>query len=195
MSITENPGWLPASEGWMHPHEMAILNSLAMRGGNVLEIGVWKGRGTSALTNSPATVFCVDPFTGNTGEAWGDTTNTKDRFMANMAKLGRTNWSLSSKTSDDFFKGLPKDTYFRTIVIDGLHTDRQVFRDLFYSWQCLEVGGVIFVDDIWRPSVQRGVANFLQLHPEASVSSNIDFHGFRKMLPAKSGLIMGKLSL
>ena len=160
--------WLPPSEGWMSTYEMRNLEALAKRGGQILEIGVWKGRSTSALTLGPGHVHCVDPFSGNTGEWWGTLGDTEQRFRENMARLGRKNFTVYRMTSDEFFAKLPAAVRYRTIVVDGLHSSPQVYYDLTHAWPHLEPKGWMFVDDVWRRTVRGDVARFRGEHPEAA---------------------------
>lgn len=134
--------WLPPSEGWMTALEMQRLETLASWGGHILEVGVWKGRSTSALTHGPGHVHCVDPFSGNTGEWWGAQGDTERRFRENMARLGRTNYTLYRMTSDEFFGQVDKTAQYRTIVIDGLHSSPQVYKDLTNAWPHTALAGL-----------------------------------------------------
>ena len=59
---------------------------------------------------------------------------------------------LVKKTSDDFFES--NDKTFDAIFIDGMHQSDYVLRDFNNAIDCLNDGGIIFLDDI-LPSNER----------------------------------------
>jgi glycosyltransferase involved in cell wall biosynthesis len=53
---------------------------------------------------------------------------------------------IIKKTSDDFFKD--NDEMFDIIFIDGMHQSDYVLKDFTNSINCLNEGGIIFIDDV-----------------------------------------------
>ena len=54
-------------------------------------------------------------------------------------------------TSDQFFSELEKDFKYDIILVDGLHTDQQVYKDVINSLKHLEENGIIVCHDINPP--------------------------------------------
>jgi capsular polysaccharide biosynthesis protein len=55
---------------------------------------------------------------------------------------------LHAASSDEYFYSIGKEERFNVILLDGVHTFEQTYRDLQNALLCLEDGGVIIIDDI-----------------------------------------------
>jgi hypothetical protein len=61
-------------------------------------------------------------------------------------------------TSDDYFRGIPRDQQFDLVFIDGDHTCLQVMRDCLNSLDHLADGGAIVVHDVLPTDARQTVA-------------------------------------
>jgi len=158
------PGYLPLSEGWMSTPELDGLRAEAWRQTrngrfHALELGVWKGLATSALTLASPLVICVDTFTGTPGEPCEGTDTFLD-FTRNMRSLDRHNFVVLRTTTDDALLELLGTPGIGTILVDADHATAQVARDLRGAWRLLETDGTMFVDDAEKPGPKAALRAF-----------------------------------
>jgi hypothetical protein len=115
------------------------------------------------LTHEQSQLDCVDPY----GFSAGDSESQREadafrhprrlailnRFRANTAEYGGRirHWEYFS---DGFFRSSGVQAMpgpYDIAIIDGGHSAMQALRDLLHAWQCLNIGGVMVVDDIeWK---------------------------------------------
>lgn len=122
---------------------------------NILEIGCFEGLSASffsdnIMNNENSTLDCIDPFyisgtvPGITSECI--TNKTMDIFKKNinMSKNSKK-IKFHNETSDDFF--LKNKKKFNFIYVDGCHEIDYIDRDIRNSFKCLEIGGILWMDD------------------------------------------------
>lgn len=120
---------------------------------NILEIGCYEGGSScffsdNILDGENSTLDCVDPFLN-------DIDNDHKSMLLNDEELRFDSNIIQSKNydkitvhkikSDDFFLTNKKE--FNLIFIDGCHKPECVEKDLKNSYDCLKIGGTIWMDD------------------------------------------------
>ena len=114
-----------------------------------LEIGAFEGRSAlfvGELTNLHS-IMCVDTFMGSDEHENIDFKIVFNNFKNNLIILNKHNVSFTKSTSDHFFKN-NKFTY-NLIYIDGAHNYDAVKNDFINSFNALEVGGLLIIDDFF----------------------------------------------
>jgi hypothetical protein len=120
----------------------------------ILEIGVWKGGWSSVIlmNNRFTRVTGIDPYP--------DFEDVKLQCGVSFEKLGLSaRYELFSEQVE-----VPAGAMFDLVHIDGLHTEKQVLKDLGFAAQRLQAGGVIIVDDfmsLWFPGITSAVFQFM----------------------------------
>lgn len=123
--------------GWMDEPELVWLYEQAGRMQNIVEIGCWMGRSTSALAaGCPGTVYTVDHFHGSPSELETSHAEAKDLNIHDLA-IGHLEpyhnvkiLRMSSLEGSRLFSGGSVDMVF----IDGEHTPMAVLMDLV-AWR------------------------------------------------------------
>jgi predicted O-methyltransferase YrrM len=108
-----------------------------------LEIGTFEGRSgiwfaQNILTGEGATMTCLDIF--------GDRLN--NYFDHNITVTGVKNRIVKlTGRSNEVLRSLPTDKKFDFIYVDGSHLPVDTLTDIVLSWDLLNIGGVLIVDD------------------------------------------------
>lgn len=118
-----------------------------------LEIGVFEGRATCWLLkhglDDNGEIYCVDPFVGVKGFSIED--DLYGVFKSNTEKAKHslqqviTYRTLSRHALAEFIYDM--HTKFSFIYVDGAHDARNALTDMCMSWELLNKGGVMLVDD------------------------------------------------
>ena len=166
--------------GWMYDEELLWLFEQAAKSQLIFEIGVWKGRSTTALcmgsrkraetTGHSANVICIDWFQGSAMELTGAhveaNTNEGREAIQRQAKANLKPWlengvlficPISSSQAAIHFAPLLAHRKIDMIFVDAGHTFDAVTSDL-KSWLplCRE-GGLICGHDYTWPAVKAAV--------------------------------------
>lgn len=143
--------------------------------GDILEIGVFKGRSSSFIANylnKNEKLHLCDDFGLNNAEliysgvrSIESVTNT----IIDHSKINKEQIIFYSCLSKDL--KLPEDQLFRFIHVDGSHTKDNVIKDLELSFKHLMVNGIIAVDDYNSKHYQvtEGVDSFLKDRVDALI--------------------------
>jgi predicted O-methyltransferase YrrM len=120
---------------------------------NILEIGCYEGMSSTFfadnfLDNEGSTMICVDPYLkiDDNDHKTLLQNNEESNFDHNMS-ICKNNGKITIHkiTSDDFFS-INKNT-FNFIYVDGCHMCEFITRDLENSFNVLEKGGIMWMDD------------------------------------------------
>ena len=122
---------------------------------NILEIGCFEGLSAcffsdNLLEHNESTLDCVDPFYIS-GSVSGITTKyitdeTINIFKYNINSSNNSNKiTFHNETSDTFFQKNTKT--FNFIYVDGCHEQDYINRDIRNSFNALEIGGILWMDD------------------------------------------------
>jgi predicted O-methyltransferase YrrM len=113
---------------------------------HMLEIGCYEGRSAvwflkNILTNSTASIVCVDPFPN---------AQLETRFDHNIAVSGcREKVTKLKGVSEAVVPSLPSEA-FDVVYVDGDHRAVHVLMDGVLAWNCLKPGGILIFDDyLW----------------------------------------------
>ena len=115
---------------------------------NILEIGSYEGRSAIFFIKnfSGSNVTCVDTWTGSDEHNSINFELIEKNFDFNTSFYQSNNILMKYKmTSNEFFKKNHK--HFDLIFIDGDHSCDQVKIDLINSWNILNNGGFLVLDD------------------------------------------------
>ena len=115
---------------------------------NMLEIGSYEGRSAIFFLKkfSEGQITCVDTWHGSDEHDKNEFINIEKNFDLNTNYFFKVNRLKKFKmTSDEFFK-INSDK-FDLIYVDGDHSAKQVFRDINNSWNILNKGGYLILDD------------------------------------------------
>ena len=124
----------------------------------VVEVGL--AYGLSALhigealadTEAPRHV-AIDPYQSRDWHGIG---------ASNLERAGYTHVETIEQPSELALPQLLADgATFQFGLVDGLHTFDQTLLDLYYVNRLLEVGGLLVVDDLWMPGVNKAVRSVL----------------------------------
>lgn len=141
-------------EGWLSPAQGQALQELAA-GGDVLELGSYKGRSTCCLAAAARQVSSVDWHGGDAGTGPADTLG---RFVANLEALGvRDRVILRVVRFEDLGDSLPVGWY-DLVFVDGAHDAESVERDTRIALKAVKPGGAIAWHDWDYESVREGAA-------------------------------------
>ena len=142
-------------EGFLSHEEGELLYHLASNcptGGNIVEIGSWKGRSTvwmgrGVKKNAKAHIFAIDPHTGSPEHNLASQdVYTFTEFKTNIQKMNVADvitpiLASSDEAAKDFDK--PVDLLF----IDGAHEYKSVKLDFDVWFPKLKIGGMIAFHD------------------------------------------------
>ena len=124
----------------------ALVTAAAHVAGDLLEIGAYKGRTTSALA-LVGRVTAVDTFLG------GGSMPEEDSYPAFAANIQSRELGVVVCRGDSRQVVPDLSGPFRVIVVDGDHREETAYADLVHAWDKLSVGGYLFIDDINYPSI------------------------------------------
>jgi predicted O-methyltransferase YrrM len=154
-------------DGWLTQREGLALAELA-RGKSVLEIGSYCGKSTICLAQTAEAVMSIDP---HDGRGTPRPRNTKDEFLANLARYGVDQKVNSARALTDI--AIPE---YDLIFIDGAHDYESVSSDIQKSLEKLAAGGLIAFHDYrehpgqydgrWDEGVTQAVNEFLSAGAE-----------------------------
>lgn len=142
----------------------------------IIEVGTWKGQSAINMalhckkTNRDTSIYCVDtwlgsaPFLTFNKDKGGRGLHHKNgypnvyyQFLSNVVHQGVQDYIIplpnTTFVGSEVFKyyGIKGDM----IYIDASHEESQVYNDMYYYWELVNKGGILFGDDF----VQEGVAN------------------------------------
>lgn len=134
---------------------------------NILEIGCYEGLSSCFFSDNfldfeGSTLDCVDPFLNDVNNDHKDLLNNEEelRFDRNISRSKNFNKVKIHKiTSDEFFS--KNDKIFNFIYIDGCHLNSCVEKDLANSFNFLENGGIIWMDDYGGGSDENNMRNMV----------------------------------
>lgn len=163
------PGWLLPEAAFFTAHLLSYQNNIGLTG-NVVEIGVYRGKYLSILYNymNPANeerALGIDAFIGAEDTEWAI-----DRVLNNILKTCGNNNRLeviarnSLDLTPELLLQLIQGKNAKFISIDGGHTADVVFHDLQISIPILRDGGIIAMDDAFNhsiPAVTEGLFKFM----------------------------------
>ena len=115
---------------------------------NMLEIGSYEGRSAIFFLKkfSKGQITCVDTWCGSDEHDNKEFINIEKNFDLNTNYFLKINRLKKFKmTSNEFFK-INSDK-FDLIYVDGDHSAKQVFKDINNSWNILNKGGCLILDD------------------------------------------------
>jgi predicted O-methyltransferase YrrM len=122
---------------------------------NILEIGCFEGLSASffsdtIMDHNDSTLDCVDPYyitgtvPGITSQCISD--KTMELFKENISNSKNGDKIVfHNETSDSFFKTNTRK--FNFIYVDGCHEQDYIDRDIRNSFDALEIGGILWMDD------------------------------------------------
>lgn len=163
------PGIVPCDQGWMSDVEVAAIaffaRCLPRALGDVLEVGAWKGRTTSALLRADVgRVVVVDTFTGSEDMGGAGKFPVRRKFDENLLALFGRELEVLEVIEGDSRVELPKlakaGRTFRVVLVDGDHRTEGALADLLDAWGMLAEGGYLFIDDTDWPSVWAAMERF-----------------------------------
>jgi predicted O-methyltransferase YrrM len=146
------------TQSWFSNSEMSkiLFNVLdKTKKYNILEIGCFEGLSAcffsdNLLEHNESTLDCVDPFyisgsvSGITSKYITD--ETINIFKYNINSSNNSNKiTFHNETSDTFFQKNTKT--FNFIYVDGCHEQDYINRDIRNSFNALEIGGILWMDD------------------------------------------------
>jgi predicted O-methyltransferase YrrM len=124
----------------------------------VLEIGSWEGLSSYFILSeiSNAHLTCVDTWEGSVEHksynfpSEFNLLNIEKTFDKNMS-LFESRFTKFKGTSLSFFLNNSTSQKFDFIYVDGSHEFNDVLTDIFFSFQMLEIGGIMVMDDyLWN---------------------------------------------
>ena len=144
--------------GWLTKGEGEFLYKTAketLKGGNIVEIGSWKGRSTicfglGSKDGNRAKIYAIDPHTGSSEhkKMFGKI-DTYREFLENIKKAGVSDLVIPiKKTSGEAVKNFDKKVDF--ILVDGAHEYEFVKKDYELWFPKLRNGGLIAFHDSWH---------------------------------------------
>ena len=126
---------------------------------NILEIGVHEGFSTVFFQ------YVFSNFETNVVDIFPN--DTRKKFEKNINKIKSKKIDIFETTSHNFLVNNKKK--YDLIFVDGAHGYLDVIVDLFYSYQSLNINGILLIDDYdWKEkskdrSVRLAVNNFLDI--------------------------------
>jgi hypothetical protein len=183
-------GKLKSIEGWLSLEGvmlLAFLDKIQRRAGvagNIFEIGVHHGKSALLLAH------CIDPsseilgicdvFDNQDENISGSGSGSYQIFLRNFKRFFRNNNFLKVfARSSDQLSLLHTSKNCRLFHIDGGHTAEEVYGDLTLASKAINENGIVVLDDLFNhafPSVQEGLATFLQAKPDELTPFVIGFN-------------------
>lgn len=153
----------------------------------ILEIGSYEGRSTvwfaENMLQGGGEICCIDTWEGGEEHKEMDiVAGVEATFDANMNALqaniaDRNNVTKQKGTSVQWLaEHIRRGSKFDFIYVDGSHTAPDVLTDLCLSWQLLDVGGIMVMDDyLWGEA--RDALHRPKLAIDAFVNTHSEFLG------------------
>lgn len=143
----------------------------------VLEIGSWEGLSSFfILSEIPnAYITCVNTWEGSVEhksynfDSKFNLLNIEKTFDKNMS-LFKSRFTKFKGTSLCFFSNISTSKKFDFIYVDGSHEFNDVLNDIFSSFQVLEIGGILVMDDY-----------FWNIHDNSRLNSMIAINFFLRV--------------
>lgn len=148
------------TKNWFNQSEIKhlLLNFLnPHQQNNILEIGCFEGMSSvffadNFLIHKNASLICVDPFLNienNDHKEYMTNSNTEDYFDYNISICkNKDKIKIYKITSDDFFLNNSSSSLkFNFIYIDGCHLPDFISKDMENSFNVLNKGGIMWMDD------------------------------------------------
>ena len=134
--------------------------------GDIIEVGSWEGRSTTALANAchPAVVHAVDTWEGSPGEISAALAAQRDvfaQFEKNVRDHTKGNVVAHRMGWRDYFADPASDRPVRLVFIDAEHSYREVADNIAAVLPRMVPGGIICGDDNHHPPVQQAVVDTL----------------------------------
>ena len=157
-SYNENEKWF-CNNLYFLSYELKKLNNVK----KILEIGSYEGRSCIFFCNffNNAHVTCVDTWSGS-----DEHLNIKFKDIENNFNINIQNHKLEDRVlkikdnSNNFFTYNKKK--FDLIYVDGDHETNQVKKDIYNSWDKLNNGGYLILDDYtwwWYKDLRKNPAS------------------------------------
>lgn len=150
-----NEDWLTYKTNIM----LNIFDDFNFNPKNILEIGVYEGFSTVFFQ------YAFDNFETDVVDIFLH--DTREKFVNNINKINIRKINIFETTSHNFLVNNKKK--YDLVYVDGAHGYLDVIVDLFYSYQCLNINGILLMDDYdWKEkykdrSVRLAVNNFLDI--------------------------------
>jgi predicted O-methyltransferase YrrM len=115
---------------------------------NILEIGSYEGRSAIFFLKKflKSNISCVDTWSGSDEHDKIEFTNIEKNFDLNTNYFIKQNRLKKLKmTSNEYFEN--NNEKFDLIYVDGDHNSKQVSLDIENSWNILNKGGYLILDD------------------------------------------------
>lgn len=155
-------------DGWMTPEELKWLALQASEARVIVEIGIWKGRSTAALTaHTSGVVFAIDHFQGSPAEINDQQVEAKQPgVIRKQALLGLQRYRESGKlfvleqNAREAFNVLRVVLHHQQadlIFIDGSHEERDVMQDIQQYRVLLKSDGLLCGHDRAAPGVRKAL--------------------------------------
>ena len=115
---------------------------------NILEIGSYEGRSAIFFLKKfqNCNIKCVDTWSGSDEHNISDFTKIEKNFDLNTSQFLKNNRLQKYKmTSNNFFQS--NNNKFDFIYVDCDHSADQVYLDISNSWEALNKGGYLLLDD------------------------------------------------
>jgi hypothetical protein len=173
--------------GWMFPSELEWLKTKARESSLILEIGIWKGRSTSAICEGVSShpchdgkVIAVDNWSGSKIDPVNYKELDDPGGAETVEKIARENLKsyldsgilkILKMSSDNAFEVMQTLGYKPTMIfIDGDHDEDQVKKDICNALIVIENGGLLCGHDYQLYQIRSAVNEFL---PDHSISDTI----------------------
>lgn len=160
--------------GWMLPSELSWLEDQASKHFHIIEIGIWKGRSTSAICRGISShdfgkLIAIDDWSGSLI----DPINFRELIDNREAVIAECRANLQEFIEDRIIKIIEmssNDAYIilnasgykaDMIFIDGDHEASQVANDCRNYRNLLIPGGLICGHDIHLPQVRAAVVEYI----------------------------------
>ncbi|TCT06068.1 class I SAM-dependent methyltransferase [Aquabacter spiritensis] len=153
---TRVAGWLSRCDAEMF-RVLLTCQSAAGLAGSVVEIGVHQGKSfiLLALANAGQDCYAIDVFDAQHLNLDASGAGDKARFLANLARFGLDPGAIAidarpsqAVTAEDIRARVGAARFFH---VDGAHHVDAVLHDLALAEASLGDGGILAVDDVFRP--------------------------------------------
>lgn len=171
------------SNVWFHRDTKPLWDALYRAGvwpgkkcESYLEIGVCEAASLCwVLDHASSTfdnAFCLDPYKAGKQHKQSQFDQYEKNAALNIAlhDLSSTVFHMKKPSTEGLATLLSMNSEFDAIYIDGDHNAPQAIFDMVVSWEMLNVGGIMIVDDLHRrwhlgkPHVHEAVRAFCETH-------------------------------
>jgi len=146
---------------------------------NCIEIGTHRGESAEFLLRTNPNIqkiYCVDPYEK---EFIIDGKSASIHFRKAKKRLSKFNVKFVLKTSDEAVKLFKKNS-IDYIYIDGLHTYKQVKKDIENYFPILKKGGIMAGNDIERPQIVKALFEFCKEKNQEPIIKEMDWIFIKK---------------